>query len=442
MCAGSNPAEGAFRCRETSETETARAEAGGSKPAHCSTGSVAARLPGEFVPRSLEGVSVRTRSVLAFVIGAAMAGIGLPVILAGPAAAITVSTEAELRAAFGDVSETQIDLAADVDVTCGGGGELVRNSATPLTIDGHGFTVTGTCPDNGIFEQDGTGPLTLTNILLTGGDTNGSGGAVFSNGDVTAIDTIITGNGANSAGGGLFSAGTLQLTRSSVTGNSSSTGGGGIFSTGAINVVDSTIADNPSGGGIGSGGDVSVTVVNSTISGNAAVTGGGIFTEGALTLVYATVANNSASAFANLDAETLTSFASVVALPQGGGINCLTSTTSNGYNYSDDPSCGFGSGTGDVTDGPDPQLGALGDNGGPTPTMEPAAGSPLLDVIPVASCEADGAAAITADQRGISRPQGSGCDIGAVEVEVAAPVPPAPPAPPPVPVAAVARFTG
>jgi len=388
---------------------------------------------------------MRRRRVAALVTVAAMTGIGLTVFLAGPAAATTVSTEAELRAAFGDVDETQIDLAADIDVTCGGGGELVRNSATALTIDGHGFTITGTCPDNGIMEQDGTGALTLTNIVLTGGDTTGSGGAVFANGDVTVSAAIVQGNGANSAGGGLFAAGTLELTSSSVTGNSSSTGGGGIFSTGAIIVVDSTIADNPSGGGIGSGGDVSVTIINSTVSGNEAVTGGGIFTEGALTLVYATVANNSATAFANLDAETLTSFASVVALPQGGGINCLTSTVSNGYNYSDDPSCGFGSGDGDVTDGPDPQLGALGDNGGPTQTMEPAPGSPLLDAIPVASCQADGAAGITTDQRGVTRPQGLGCDIGAVEVEVIPPSPLVPPAPAPAPaapIAAVARFTG
>jgi hypothetical protein len=371
-----------------------------------------------------------------------MAG-GLPMILAGPAAATTVSTEAELRAAFGDAAETQIDLAADIDVTCGGGGELVRNSATALTIDGHGFTVTGTCPDDGIFDQEGTGPLTLTDIVLTGGDTDGSGCAVFSNGDVTVTDATVTANGAASAGGGLFSAGTLQVTRSSVTGNSSSTGGGGVFSTGAVDIVDSTIANNPSGGGIGTGGDVPVTVVNSTVSGNVAVTGGGIFTEGALTLVYATVANNSATGFANLDSETLTSFASVVALPQGGGINCLTSTTSSGYNYSDDDSCGFGSGTGDVGDGPDPQLGALGDNGGPGPTMEPAFGSPLLDAIPVASCQADGAMGITTDERGVLRPQGPGCDIGAVEVEVVAPEPLVPPAATPAaPVAAVARFTG
>ncbi|MGZ4715805.1 MAG: choice-of-anchor Q domain-containing protein [Acidimicrobiales bacterium] len=51
----------------------------------------------------------------------------------------------------------------------------------------------------------------------------------------------------------------------------------------------------------------------------------------------------------------------------------------------------------------------------------PATGSPLLNAVPTGSCQADGASGITTDQRGITRPQGTGCDIGAVEVEVAAP---------------------
>jgi hypothetical protein len=75
--------------------------------------------------------------------------------------------------------------------------------------------------------------------------------------------------------------------------------------------------------------------------------------------------------------------------------------------------------------------------------MLPAATSPLVNVIPPGSCQTDGAAGLTTDQRGITRPLGVGCDIGAVEVlgvvVVAVPVPLPLVAPP---VAITPTFTG
>jgi hypothetical protein len=67
--------------------------------------------------------------------------------------------------------------------------------------------------------------------------------------------------------------------------------------------------------------------------------------------------------------------------------------------------------------GPDPQLGPLQDNGGGTPTAMPAATSPAVDAAGTTECP-------PLDQRGIARPQGPACDIGAVELD---PTPPAPP---------------
>lgn len=50
--------------------------------------------------------------------------------------------------------------------------------------------------------------------------------------------------------------------------------------------------------------------------------------------------------------------------------------------------------------------------------MLPLTGSVLIDAIPTAACDPT----VTVDQRGVTRPQIGGCDVGAVEVE--APVEP------------------
>jgi hypothetical protein len=112
----------------------------------------------------------------------------------------------------------------------------------------------------------------------------------------------------------------------------------------------------------------------------------------------------------------------VVARPLGGAVNCFgfAATTSQGYNFEDTDTCGFGSGPGDQTDAGNPLLGALASNGGPTMTMAPQAGSGLIDKIPALSpC---GGVNITVDQRGLPRPVTAGqfCDIGAFEIQVAA----------------------
>ena len=134
-------------------------------------------------------------------------------------------------------------------------------------------------------------------------------------------------------------------------------------------------------------------------------------------VVYATVVENGGAGCAsNINAATLESFGSVVAMASP---NCsVGATVSHGQNWSGDDSCGFA----DPTDrtGTAPVLGSLADNGGPTLTLLPLAGSPLIDAIPVGACSADGAASIVplVDQRSVARPSGAGCDIGAVEVEV------------------------
>jgi predicted outer membrane repeat protein len=69
---------------------------------------------------------------------------------------------------------------------------------------------------------------------------------------------------------------------------------------------------------------------------------------------------------------------------------------------------GYSGGTNIITD--DPFLGPLADNGGFTMTHALRAGSSAIDAGDPAVCP-------ETDQRGVSRPLGSGCDIGAVEYQ-------------------------
>jgi chitodextrinase len=85
--------------------------------------------------------------------------------------------------------------------------------------------------------------------------------------------------------------------------------------------------------------------------------------------------------------------------------------TDAGYNLDSGTSCGFSSAKGSLNS-TNAQLGPLQSNGGPTQTMAPALQSPAVDAIPSSVSGCTG----STDQRGVSRPQGAACDIGAVEV--------------------------
>src|SRR5262249_18365714 len=144
------------------------------------------------------------------------------------------------------------------------------------------------------------------------------------------------------------------------------------------------------------------TITSSTISGNHATgttfsNGGGI--EGNMAPTATIVAGNSASG------GTVT------------GPDCDASLHSGGYNL-------VGVGTdcgglvvpdrvGTAVNPIDPMLDALQNNGGPTQTMGLLPGSPAIGAIPLSA----GACVVgtATDQRGVARPQGKGCDIGAVE---------------------------
>jgi hypothetical protein len=96
-----------------------------------------------------------------------------------------------------------------------------------------------------------------------------------------------------------------------------------------------------------------------------------------------------------------------------GGADCRGPIISGGYNLVGNSSdCSFSPSIGDLI-GIDPGLGLLQDNGGPTWTHGLLSGSPAIDA---GSSDCPEPAT---DQRGVGRPQGSACDIGAFEFVVA-----------------------
>lgn len=87
-------------------------------------------------------------------------------------------------------------------------------------------------------------------------------------------------------------------------------------------------------------------------------------------------------------------------------LNAYGTITDAGHNLSSDTTAAVSSLSRSITD---PKLGPLADNGGPTRTRLPLAGSPALNA-------GDDAACPLFDQRGVPRPSGTHSDIGAVEV--------------------------
>jgi hypothetical protein len=256
-------------------------------------------------------------------------------------------------------------------------------------------------------------------------------------GTVTILDTLFSANEATTtgeaegqcdcSGGGLLviDQSSLLVSGSTFSANVAFFAGGAmaLYRVEAARVVNSTITGNDSGelGAIAADEDVALTLVHDTITDNSVhpipeVTGAAsqFFEPLAVGDVRSTAAEP-----ASLGGDAAVTIFGTVITGSVGGPNCAAEdVTSQGWNFADDTSCGFTDTANgdDQASGNTPLLGALGDNGGPTPTQLPTRSSPLVNAIPAGSCQAGAAAGVTVDQRGIARPQGAGCDIGSVEV--------------------------
>ena len=240
---------------------------------------------------------------------------------------------------------------------------------------------------------------------------------------VATIAGLTIADGSALDGGGINNGGTLTVTNTTFSGNSASEFGGGIDNEfdDTATVTNCTFSGNSASGNAGGGieNEGMLTVTNSTFSGNSAFDGGGIDTETQFltaTVTNSTFSGNSASDFAGgIYAETggLTLANTIIAgnsAPQGPDFAGFV--TSLGYNLIGNPSDGFGFVATDLL-GVNPLLGPLQNNGGPTETMGLLPGSPAID----AGSDSLVPSNITTDQRGDPRDV-NGVDIGAFEVQI------------------------
>ncbi len=284
--------------------------------------------------------------------------------------------------------------------------------------------------------------VVITGLEIAGGRANESngffGGDVYNSASLLLNEDWITGGTASSGGGLSNDTGTMLVEHSLVSDNHAATEGGdsgGIQNHGSevctiacfpgkkgvLVVEDSTVTENDArlGAGIfswtdgGAADGNEVTVLNSTIAYNstkeepctecfARGPGSGLLVaEGKIDVVGSILAYN-------------------IEIPPSGNqtnTNCARegngTIVSVGYNLETETDCNFTS-TGDLQNEFASALfstGTLENNGGSTDTLTLDPGSPATDAIPTSWQFCSGT-----DQRGITRPQGAGCDIGAVEV--------------------------
>lgn len=324
---------------------------------------------------------------------------------------------------------------------------------TPITIQGNGSTIRRIGGINPplfrIFQVNPTGRLILQQVTLSGGRlAAGFGGAVANLGALTVTGSTLSGNAANTAGAvaSIGATATTTISNTTIADNDATGLGGGIvnFTNATLTIVNSTISGNtaPIGGGLVNFlGQGSTNLTNTTISGNTATgAGGGVLNQagGSLRLTNCTLTRNIAGAqgggVVNVGSLTLDStlISGNIAPASREVFQATGSVAANNFNLfgfnNVSGVTGFIPGINDVV----PAAGitpaeiledTLADNPpGTTPPALPItqthaliAGSPALDAVTT------GCPLPATDQRGLARPSGTACDIGAYEFAAAPP---------------------
>src|SRR5262245_42401733 len=294
-------------------------------------------------------------------------------------------------------------------------GELLVDKS--ITISGPGsdnLTIDCNINSRGFYVSSGV-TATIAGLTITNGNAQGeppiAGAGIYNDHATLAVDgCTLSGNAAGFGGGGIYNDGfegsaTLTVTNSTFSGNWAADphgygSGGGIYNDwGTLTVNNCTFSENwahasGTGGGIHNAG--SLTLTNSTFSGNwAENVGGGVYNVGTVTIGN-------------------TVFKTGVL---GGNIVNNGVATSNGYNLSNDDGGGVLTAMDDQIN-TDPMLGPLQDNGGPTFTYALLTGSPAID-----AGDPNFTPPPDYDQRGsgFQRVVNGRVDIGAFEVQPVAP---------------------
>jgi hypothetical protein len=264
-------------------------------------------------------------------------------------------------------------------------------------------------------------------------DGSGVGNRVFQidTGNKVVINGLtITGGGAGgfNGGGGIYNAGTLTLSNSTVTGNHAFDGGGIYNASNATMImtgdtVNNNMASGAGGGGVANATSGKLTIINCTIAANQAVGGGGIASDGVLMIANSTVASNTVvggdgggilSTGTELDLLN-----TIVFNPNSGAVTkndvLGTITHAQGDLFGSSVSIAVGGNLGSNQFNTNPLLGPLQNNGGPTATMALLPGSPAIGA-GVSISLIPGLSVPTTDQRGDPRPLNS-IDIGAFQTQ-------------------------
>jgi predicted outer membrane repeat protein len=349
-------------------------------------------------------------------------------------------------------------MAGGAGIEVDGGNMSVSNS----TIDYDAVTY----GDDGglVWNSSGTGSITDTAI---GNDSGWYAGALgdYGGGPLTISNSDVSHDSTqeyDGYSGGIYytGSGTLSVTGSTISDDAGGYGGGVYLAgSGAVTLSQDTLADDSSvygyGGGIYDQNGAAVTVSADTFNGNSADQGGGVYFNGSTEqLTNDTFDGNSgyygASIYLNTAGASLTNDTiargngvegggiyqpakasaianTIVADNQGG--DCYSgpagTTADQGNNLDGDSSCFATGGTGTTPESGDdlvstnPDLGSLADNGGPTETDALLVGSPAIDAGSDAVCQMLNAPNPPTDQRGVPRPQGVHCDVGAFEAAAA-----------------------